>query len=439
MKSKIVIFGILFIVLLTTSNLLLAQDIKTLSMDDCIKICLKNNTDIVAAESNYKSSKADLQSAWGNFMPSINGYGSWAKTSENNISLRNDQLIYSKDIYAYRISAEQQLFTGFSNYATLKQNHARKRMQMNTLDWIKQQTIMTVQLQYYNVLKAKQLLKVSEESLNASKEELVRLETMEEIGSISKAEVYQQKVRVGENQLTLIEAQNNLSKARADLNHTLGIDIKSDFKLEEESLEIQKIDLDFDEHLVKAMQNRIDYIAAKDRVQISKSAITISKSGYYPQVSLNADHSWRDVEFPNSKRDITNFDNYSISVNIGINLFNGLKTKSNIEKSKAQLLSSEAQLEQSKRQVTLDVRIALLEIQRAAERVAVTNENLISSKEDYRFASERYKIGAGTLLEQITAESNLTRAKASRIQALYDYKYSRAYLDLTTGNLNKNY
>jgi outer membrane protein TolC len=299
-----------------------------------------------------------------------------------------------------------------------------------------QEILLQVKSRYYDVIKAKELLKVAEETLSASDEELVRIETMQQIGSVSRAEVYQQKVRVGENKLALIEAQNNLANAKTDLNFTLGIDINTDLEPEDESLEIQSVEFEFEDLIEDALQNRVDYQAAKDNVESAKANITISRSEYYPQLSFNADYNWFDVKFPDSKQDLDEFDSYSFSINMRMNLFNGFRTKSNVSTAKANLISAEAQLEQTKRQVILDVKKALLNIQQSRENIEVTNENLVSSEEDYRLARERYNIGAGTLLEQITSQILLTRAKANRIQALYDFKYSLAALELAVGKLS---
>ncbi len=436
MKKRNVILWVLLIVLLVTTVTLDAQEKRVLSVNDCIKIALKNNTDIVSAKSNYRMSKEGLRSAWGNFMPSISAYAQWRRRNEDLIMFRYKELIQSKDSYYYSFSLNQPLFTGFYNYASLKKSKAEEKIYKNYLTATEQQTVLKVKLQYYAVLKAKRLLKVAEEALKTSEEELVRIETMERIGSASRAEVYQQKVRVGENKLVLIEAQNNLSNAKTDLNHTLGIDINTALELEEEALEVQTIDIDFDELIKQALQNRVDYQAAVEKVTSAKSDINIRRSNYYPQMSLNADYNWFDVRFPESYRDLTEFDNYSVSLNISLEIFNGFRTKANINSAKAGLISAEAELEQTKRQVILEVKKAILNLQKAYENIEVTNENLISAEEDYRLASERYKIGAGTLLEQITAESSLTQAKANRIQALYDYKYTLAALDLAVGKLS---
>lgn len=430
-------FSWVVLFLLLSYSISLSQETKRLSLQNCISIALENNTRIVSAQSYLKMAGAGLKSAWGEFMPSIDSYARWQRQSKVQYNIRFDELVKSKESYYYQFSLSQPIFTGFRNYYNLKGTKADNEYYRNHLSWTKQLVILEVKLKYYNVLKAIQLLKIAEETLKTSEEELGRIEAMEKIGASSRAEVYQQKVRVGENKLAVIDARNGLINAKTDLNHVLGIDITTPIELISEStdanVEIQKINLD--EAIKEAFQRRLDYKSYQNRLDKYKASVSIQKSNYYPNLSLSANYNWWDVQFPERKRDITEFDSYSFGVNISMNIFNGFQTKAGVNSARAEVVAAEADLEQAKRQVTLDVKKALLEIEKAAENIEVTGENVTSAEEDYRLASERYRIGAGTLLDQNMALTSLTRARVNRIQAIYDYKYALAVLDLAMGTL----
>jgi len=414
-----------------------SQETKKLALNDCIQIALENNTSIVAAESYKKMAKAGLKSAWGNFLPEINAYGSWSRKDQEMYNIRFDELVVSKESYYYQFSLSQPIFSGFRNAASLKQSQADNLQYDYNLTWTQQSVVLNVKLYYYNVLKAKQLLSIAEETLQTSQEQLNRIEAMEKIGTSSRAEVYQQKVRVGENKLAAIEAQNNVISAKTDLNHVLGVDITTEIEVVPEDIEaeIEVLKVEFEGALQKALKNRLDYKTFQNKLTKANAGVKLQKSYYYPNVALSASYSWWDVQFPKEKRDVTEFDTYSFGLNVSMNLFNGFKTNAGVNSAKAEVIAAEADLEQAKRQVTLDVRKALLEIENAAEKIQATEENVISAEEDYRLASERFRIGAGTLLDQNTAHTSLNRAKVNRIQAIYDYKYAVAVLDLATGEL----
>ncbi|MBN1154530.1 TolC family protein [candidate division KSB1 bacterium] len=424
------------IIVLMIATSVRAQDRQKITLDECVKIALKNNTDIVSAKSNYLMNKEGLRSAWGSFLPRITANAQYRRRNEELIMFRYQDLVSSKDSYYYDVSVSQPIFTGFRNYANLQKSQLETDMYEYYLVNTEQLTQLAVKSRYYEVLKNEQLLDVAQETLNGSEEELLRIETMQRVGSVSMAEVYQLKVRVGQNRLALIEAQNALITSQTDLNHTLGIDVNTSLELEEQELEFQSIEVDFDQLLQQALENRVDYLAVRNKYERAGYDVMAQRSGYYPQVSLDANYNWFDVNLPGSQRDLDEFDSYSVSVNLSLNIFDRFQTSSSVGMAKASLMAVEAELEQAKRQVTLDVKQAILNIQMSVENINVTNENLIAAQEDYRLAKERYTIGAGTLLEQISAEISLSGAKANRIKALYDYKYSLAALELAVGKLS---
>ncbi|MGH9259239.1 MAG: TolC family protein [Acidimicrobiales bacterium] len=46
---------------------------------------------------------------------------------------------------------------------------------------------------------------------------------------------------------------------------------------------------------------------------------------------------------------------------------------------------------------------------------------------------ERYRVGAGTILELLTSQENLTQAEVSRIQTIFNYVLARAQLEALVG------
>ena len=93
--------------------------------------------------------------------------------------------------------------------------------------------------------------------------------------------------------------------------------------------------------------------------------------------------------------------------------------------------------EYNRRQAELDaireVRTFVNDLDEARERLAVSRENVARSEEDLRLAQEKFRVGAGTILDTITAESDLTFTKANAVQAVVDYLIARANLARATG------
>jgi outer membrane protein len=69
----------------------------------------------------------------------------------------------------------------------------------------------------------------------------------------------------------------------------------------------------------------------------------------------------------------------------------------------------------------------------ARERLSVSREGVVSAREDLRLAQEKFRVGAGTILDTVIAESDLTRARANEVEAIVDYLIARARLARATG------
>jgi outer membrane protein TolC len=71
------------------------------------------------------------------------------------------------------------------------------------------------------------------------------------------------------------------------------------------------------------------------------------------------------------------------------------------------------------------------------EVIKVNEDNVISSEEDFRLATERYAVGAGTELERRDAQVNLLRAKSSLVQAQYGAMTAYAGIEKVLGKLRE--
>lgn len=83
--------------------------------------------------------------------------------------------------------------------------------------------------------------------------------------------------------------------------------------------------------------------------------------------------------------------------------------------------------------IDLEVREAYLNMQEAEKRFHTTKVAVSKAEEDYFIAKEKYKAGAGVILDIIDAQLALTTAKTNYIQAQYDYASYKATLDNVMG------
>ena len=69
----------------------------------------------------------------------------------------------------------------------------------------------------------------------------------------------------------------------------------------------------------------------------------------------------------------------------------------------------------------------------AEERIRIQQASVLAAQEDLRVQQQRYALGASTLLDLLTSQSQLNQARAALIQARQDYRIARAQIEAIVG------
>jgi outer membrane protein TolC len=131
-------------------------------------------------------------------------------------------------------------------------------------------------------------------------------------------------------------------------------------------------------------------------------------------------------------------DTYTASALLTIPIWNGLTYDYNVHKAKADQDEAQATLDSLNQRVTLDVWTSYYEHQTAAQQVKTTRDLLESARQAQEVASARYKAGVGSILDLLTAQGALDRARALDTQARTSWFVTLARLAHATGTLGQS-
>jgi outer membrane protein TolC len=124
---------------------------------------------------------------------------------------------------------------------------------------------------------------------------------------------------------------------------------------------------------------------------------------------------------------------WSIIGYVSLNIFDRFATSASVKRAKADHRIAEYNLENAKLQAVREIKSLVFMLRESRERISVATETVEQAMEDVRLADERYRVGAGTMLETIDAQVALTQAKADVIDAKCDYLIAAADLARATG------
>src|SRR6185369_14349665 len=103
------------------------------------------------------------------------------------------------------------------------------------------------------------------------------------------------------------------------------------------------------------------------------------------------------------------------------NIFDGLLTHGKVVQAKANYEKSKNDLAGRSREIELEVRTAYSQFIEAKEVLESQQKVQEQADEALREAKARAEAGTGTQLDVLDAETALTQARATQVQALHDY------------------
>jgi TolC family type I secretion outer membrane protein len=299
-----------------------------------------------------------------------------------------------------------------------------------------QSTILQVQERYFEYLKAQRLLEVQQEAVKSNEEQLKRIESMYEIGSVAQGDVFKQRTVLGNSRITLIGQENAIANARALLNVAMGRDPHGELSVVDFEDSAEKDTYNLDTVLKTAAEKNPSLKSLEQNMRSAELEAKAAKLNYLPSVTLSASYDRQNPEFNQVYSGFNQNYNLSYGVSLSFNLFNGFSDQAQVERQSLNYQIAKENLLDRQRNLRLEVEQAVLALEAATEITAINEENLKSAEEDLRLAQERYRVGAGTLLDIITAQVNVTNAKATLVNAKYDMMIARAQLKAAMGTLS---
>jgi len=429
-----------------------------LSLDECLAFALKNNSQLRNAERQVNLAGANVLGSWSGILPQINANFSSARYIQGDITLLRDVPVardprdttrflyrqlevtqpgFTRSSHNAGVTLSQNLYDGGQWWNRIKQANASEEAARFSYRAAKQNTIATVKQRYLELLKALKLQQVYEEAVKSSEEQLKRTQSMYEVGSVAQVDVYKAQVNLGQNQVNLITQRNAVAVARANLNAVLGLDPNAPIDIQEISEELEPLDLSFEEAVANAEENNPELRGYELQMRSAELGMKVAKGAYLPSLGFSVSYSRFNTVFNRVYGGLDKNYSVNLGVQLSYNLFNGFQTQANVEREGINYNIAKENLLDRRRTLALQVKQAYLNLKAYEEMKAINEANVKAAQEDLRLAQERYRVGAGTLLETLDAEVALTRAKAQWVSTIYDAKIARAQLEAAMGVLER--
>ncbi|WP_034229911.1 TolC family protein [Aquimarina pacifica] len=410
-----------------------------LTKQKAIELTLKNNFGILIAENNLEIAENNKGVLNSGYLPTVTG----AATAVHNID--NTEATFSNgdvtvlrgaesDRFSASIGVDYTLFDGlgrYYNYKIFKEQYNLTSLQAReTIE----NTILQLFTVYYEVARLSENIAILKETLEISKKRVTRSEYQFEYGQNTKLNILNARVDVVNDSINLLNANQQWSNAKRDLNVLLNEDLDRLFDVDTIVRFIPRLQLDnftstYQDHNVTILQNEAN-------LKINEYDVKVSKSGYLPTVGLNGTYGWNKNN-NNAASFLTTqtSDGLSTSVSLSWNLFDGGSTITNIKNAKITLENQELAKKQVEQQVRRDILNANKTYRSLLSIHKIQQQNVITNQNNFERSEEGYQRGLVTSIEFRQAQINLMNAQTNLNTAKYNAKMAELELLQLTGQL----
>ncbi len=417
-----------------SENNLPAWTNRPLSMADAINLALQQNGSIQRGKSDLEAQYGVVVQTRAIAIPKLTANGNYQYT---------DQVEHFpgfpaiNNSWTANIQLSQTIYQGGSVQASLRSARLTKEQALLNYQTVIADSLLQVRLAYYDVLLDAELITVEDASIKLLTQQLDDQQRRFDAGTVPRFNVLQAEVAVYNERPKLIQANNNERIAKNNLVNLLGFhlppEVKEEIPMElTDKLDTAPYDIELPVAVEKALENRSELAAAMKQRQLLKESLTIAGSTYKPSVQIFGAYGARNSQF------ISSDPAYSIyggtaGVQASWSIFDGFLTKGKVEQAKSLYQGSQVDIDNEMRDIELEVRTDYNNLIEARETLESQKKVLEEAEEALRLAQARNDAGTGTQLDVLAAQTSLTTARSTQVQAVHDYDTARSRLERAIG------
>lgn len=419
---------------------------ETLNLRQAAEAALNQNPEISISQARVAQAESGLKQADGARMPRVNvslnathtndalsAFG--LKLGQQRVDPATDfganALNHPADISNFntRVEVTAPLYSGGQIDAQREEARARVRAAQAGDAAARQQILLDVLQAYQGVHLARAYIQVSEQAKTAALENVRITTSLHKQGMAVKSDLLSARVNLENAKLRVSEARRQEATALDRLKLLLGRKLGDDLDVGAEAQ--TKLPAGDAETLrAEAVRQHPALQALRNQVEAAQSATAAARGAKKPQVNVMARHDWndRDLGFGAAS--------YTLGGTLSWNVFDAGHNNAAIDRAQAARLEQAARLRQAEDAIAFQVTEARRRALEAEERLAARGEAVKEAEEAQRLTRLRYENGVTTLVDVLSTQALLDRARADLVQARHDLSVSRGQVLQAAGTLD---
>jgi outer membrane protein TolC len=460
-----------------------------LSLDDAVVRALRMGDETRVAATQVELADAQVALARAAGLPQLRLNGNYTRTFESARGQAVGSFFAQTNTYSASARFDQTIFQGGRVFAASRAASRLRRAARLTEEETRAEVQLDVVRAYLVALLADRLAEIQTTNAVLAGERLTQVERLEQGGRAARYDVLRARVERANLEPFVVQARSARELAELELKRLLDLPVEQPLRL------TTRIDSASVGGILAAVEGEATLVAAgpssggapngaaatgtatdtagqplPDRPSIRaaelvlgarRAGVAAARADWLPTISVFAQAGYGafpNTGFPRSSgvtsvdtipcvytpidpsfrctRSSNNggwFSDQLAGVQFSWNLFDGFRTKANIDLAKAQERLAATMLEQERERVALEVAAARAELRSAQAIYAARRQNAGEAGEAFRLASLRFDRGLGTQLEVSDAQLAQLTAQTNEAQSIYDLYLAAAELARALG------
>jgi outer membrane protein len=391
--------------------------------------------------------KVSLEQSKANRIPNVSANASEALNVGKNVDPTTNTFVtegyHSTNL---GVSSSYNLFNGMQNANTIRQNMLSVQAGASDIEKAKNDVTLNITTGYLQVLFAGEILSAAKSQEDATRAQVERTEKMVNAGKSPESDLLQIQSQMATDNLSVINAQNQLDLAKVTLMQLMEIPVTDGFEIEVPAMdETSEVVLQTNEEIyLKSLAIQPQISGAAFRTSASMMALKVSEGAHWPRITLGANMN---SNYASSRRKGTSvnpegypffqqmWDNIgqSFSMGVSVPIYSNRQIKSNIDRAKINLITSRLNEQNVKNLLRKSVEQTYTDLRASVKKFEATKLQVAATEAVYLNAEKKYSVGVMGATDFLIQKNNFTQSQSNLIQAKYDYIFKRKILDFYQG------
>jgi outer membrane protein len=430
-------------------------DTLRLSVEDAVARALRASDEAQLALAQIDVAEAQLTVARAAGLPQLRLNTTYSRAFKNARATAVGQVFNQPNTYNVNLNLSQTVFQGGRITAASRAASAVREASRLDAQEVRAAVTLDVQRAYLDALVTERVAAIQEENLSLATARVAQVQQLQTAGRVARYDLLRARVERANIEPLVIQARSEQELAVLELKRVLNIPPEQPLAL------TSTLDAGATTAMLASLEDttavpdRASVRAAELDVRAREQGVRIARADLWPTVTFSFLNGYQafpppgmgfPTRFgesspafcpePNSTRSCQNggwFEDRSLALTLSWPVFDGFRTRANVDLARAQQRLAELQLQQARETVTIEVARARAELRRVRALFEAQQQNAVEAREAFQLASLRFERGLSTQLEVSDAQVALLTAQTNQVRTTFELYLAGAELARALG------